>query len=201
MLIYEQAVPADEDAITRLYETYLNSGASIRGYVRAGLENPDTVSIKCTDTETGQLAGIIASRPGLEFTYPHPELENEIKELWGAHGIYSSDVMIVDPAYRGQGVAKELTLRLREGLITKRARCIVMELWIRPDGVIPALHPVHYLGEPTILKISNDFYKDLGKYGLSCPECGVECHCGAMIAVIDFQMPWKRKSVNDEGTA
>ena len=199
MLIYERAVSTDEDAITQMYETYLNAGPSIQEYIRKGLANKDTVGIKCTDTETGKLVGIIASRPGLEFTYPHPELEAEIKSRWGDQGIYSSDVMIVDPAYRHQGVAKELTLRLREGLITQRARCIVMELWVRPDGVIPALHPVHYLGEPTVVTISQDFYKDLGNYGLTCPECGAECHCGAMIAVIDFQRPWKGESAH-EGT-
>lgn len=197
MLIYERPVPADEEAITRMYETYLNAGPSIRAYVREGLENEGLVGIKCTDTDTGKLVGIIASRPGLEFTYPHPELEAEIMARWGDEGAYSSDVMIVDPAYRHQGVAKELTLRLREGLITRRAAYIAMELWIRPDGVIPALHPVHYLGEPTVVTVSRDFYKDLGKHGLTCPECGTDCRCGAMIAVIDFRRPWKGESANE----
>lgn len=199
MLIYERPDLGDVDAITRMYETYLNEGPSIRDYVREGLENEGLVSIKCVDTDTGELVGIIGSRPGLEFTYPHPELEEEIRKRWGPDGIYSSDVMIVNPDYRHRGVAKELTLRLREGLITRGASCIAMELWIRPDGEIPALHPVHYLGEPTVVTISRDFYKDLARYGLSCPECGSDCHCGAMIAVIDFRGAWSKEAAY-EGT-
>lgn len=200
MLIYEQPGMQDEDAITRMYETYLNAGPSIREYVRTGLAGGNMMGVKCVDTETGELVGIIGSRPGVEFTYPHPELEAQIKAQWGDTGLYSSDVMIVDPAYRRAGVARELTVRLRQGLIERGAVGIVMELWIRPDGVIPALSPVRYLGEPILITESKDFYKDLGKYGLTCPECGSDCHCGAMIAVIDFRKPWPKGEGNEETT-
>ena len=198
MLVYQKPELSDEDAITEMYETYLNDGPGIRAYIRKGLENEGLVGIKCVDTDTGRLVGIIASRPGLEFTYPHPELEAEITARWGSKGVYSSDVMIVDPNYRHRGVARELSLRLREGLLSRNAVCIVMELWIRPDGEIPALHPVNFLGEPTVITISRDFYKDLGKYGLTCPECGTDCRCGAMIAAIDFRRPWSKESTHEE---
>ena len=198
MLIYEKPELSDVDAITEMYEVYLNAGPSIRNYILEGLRNEGTVGVRCVDTDTGKLVGVIASRPGLEFTYPHPKLEEKLRARWGTEGVYSSDIMVVDPAYRHHGVAKELTLRLREGLISKGAKCIVMELWIRPDGKIPALHPVHYLGEPTTVSIYRNFYKDLDKYGLTCPECGSHCVCGAMVAVIDFRWPWSEERADEE---
>lgn len=199
MLMYERAELADAPAITRMYETYLNEGPSIADYVRQGLEDPRMVCIKCVDTDTGALVGIIGSRPGPEFTYPHPELEEEIKARWGPEGIYSSDVMIVNPAYRGRGVSRELTVQLREGLKAVGARAIAMELWIRPDGEIPALRSARHLGEAVVVARSEDFYRDLARYGLRCPVCGSHCRCGALIAVVDFRQDGEEKS--HEGTA
>ena len=190
MLIYKEVEREDEDVITEMYETYLNAGNPIRGHVREGLQCEDYMGYKCVDTETGKLVGIISAKPGLDFTCGHPELVEQIHQKWGTQGLYSSDIMIVDPAYRKHGIARELAIQLKKGLMEKHAVCLVMELWIRStDGDVPALHPLRDIWEMTTLTIDREFYKNLADYGLTCPLCGAECHCGAMITVMEFHYP------------
>lgn len=193
MLDYKRLTPSDEDIVTQYYETYLNSGPSIRGYVRTGLNAPGFVGFKCVDTETGKFVGMISARPGIEFTCEHPELVAMVEDRWGKEGLYSGDMIVVDPAYRKHGVGRQLAILLREGLRENHAVCMVMELWLRHrEGDVPALHPLQNAWKDfniITLTVVKNFYKDLADYGLTCPECGTECKCGALIAALVLEDP------------
>lgn len=192
MLVYLDPVLGDEDAITDMYETYLNAGPSIREYVRDGLENPDFVGVKCVDTDTENMVGILCARPGIQFTCAHPELERVIEKRWGTQGIYTGDMLVVDPAYRGHGVASKMATELRRKMKAHGAVCMVMEQWLRSqEKDVPAMNPMRDAGDPILIAVDQTFYRDLAKYGLTCPECGMDCHCGAVVSVIDFQSPWR----------
>lgn len=189
-MIYGQPEAEDESAITEMYETYLNAGASIRGYVREGLQDDGFVGVKCVDSDTGRMVGILCARPGIQFTCDHPELVEIIQKRWGTKGIYTGDMLIVDPAYRGRGIAAKMAVLLKEGLMRRHAVCMVMEQWLRyKEGDVPALNPMKHAGEAVVITIDRHFYKDLADYGLTCPECGANCRCGALISVLEFHYP------------
>lgn len=200
MLIYTAPERNDEDALVEMYETYLNSGRVIRDYIREGLENKDFVGVKCVDTETGKTVGILSARPGIQFTCPHPDLEKIIRERWGSEGAYTGDMLVVDPAYRGRGIARELAKQLRIGLLKKHASYFLQEQWLRhKDGKIPAKNPMMNVGEATLVTVDKNFYSNLGEVGLTCPDCGENCKCGAVVSVIEFHYP-QDEEANDEKT-
>lgn len=188
MIEYGKLERGDEDVVTQFYETYLNSGPSIRDYVHRGLEAEGFVGYKCVDTETGRFVGMISARPGIEFTCDHPELVEMVKEKWGTRGVYTGDMIVVDPAYRKHGVGRQLAVLLRQGLRENHAVCMVMELWLRyQEGDVPALHPLQNAWKDfniVDLCVVKDFYKNLADYGLTCPECGSNCKCGALICAL-----------------
>ena len=193
MLEYRKLEPDDEDVVTEYYETYLNGGPSIRDYIRRGLADEGYVGYKCVDTETGRFVGMIAARPGIEFTCEHPELVEMVKERWGTENVYTGDMMAVDPAYRKHGVGRQLAVLLRQGLREHHAVCMVMELWLRyQEGDVPALHPLQNAWKDfniITLTVVKDFYKNLADYGLTCPESGSECRCGALISALVLDDP------------
>lgn len=188
MIEYGKLELSDEDIATQFYETYLNAGPAVRDYIRTGLRTEGFVGYKCTDTETGKVIGMMSARPGIEFTCDHPELVEMVKERWGTQGVYTVDMQIVEPEYRKHGVGRQLAVLLQQGLRKHHAKCMVLELWIRHrEKDVPALHPMQKAWkEANIvpLTVVDDFYKNLADYGLTCPECGSDCKCGALIAML-----------------
>lgn len=199
MLIYTDPEREDEDVITEMYETYLNAGDSIRGYVREGLEDERFVGVKCVDSDNGRMVGILTARPGIQFTCEHPELVKIIEKRWGTEGVYTGDMLIVDPAYRGRGIAVTMALQLRRRMEERGAVCMVMEQWLRSrERDVPAMHPMQKAGDAILITVDRNFYRDLAKYGLTCPECGDVCRCGAVISVMDFRYPWIGETGNEK---
>lgn len=191
MLIYGSMELSDEDSITALYEAHLNAGDSVRDYIRKGLEDKNFIGVKCVDYEDGKIVGILAARPGIGFTYPHPELEMRIQSRWGTEGGYTADMLVVEPAYRGAGIADKMMRCLRESLREKHAVYMVLEAWIRAqEHDIPALGSFRHLGEGEVVVVDHAFYKDLKQYHMTCPECGEDCRCGAVVSVIDLRYLW-----------
>lgn len=192
MLVYKDPVPGDEDAITEMYETYLNAGPAIREQVHEQLLDPMFVGVKCVDTERENMVGILCAHPGIHFTCAHPELVRVIEKRWGTKGIYTGDMLVVDPAYRGHGVASRMATELRQKMKARGAVCMVMEQWLRSkEKDVPAMNPMRDAGDPILIAVDQRFYRNLSQYGLTCPECGEDCQCGAVISVIDFQVPWR----------
>ena len=176
----------DLAAITALYTTYLNDGEPIIRHLREAMAHPGYIGMKCLDGET--IAGVVTAIPGIDFTYPHPELEQRIQSQWGNIKLYSMDMILVQPRYQGQGIARTLAVHLRSQLIEAKIQTLIVEMWnpLR-RGNRPAEGVLKYLGKCIELWECPDFYKDLYTKGMTCPDCGKgPCRCGAIIAIVDL---------------
>jgi len=186
MLEYSDLEQSDLDEIAGLYELYLNSGTGVKGWLKEGLSSPGYCGVKCTNG--GRIVGVISARPGIDFTCRHEDIIRHISRQWSGYKLYTGDMMVVLPEYRGHGIARELTERLRKMLVGCGSQGIVVEAWRRArKHDMPAGGILKYFGQQTIVGIFEDFYKDLGKYGMTCPDCGSSCRCGAKVIVIEME--------------
>lgn len=175
---------SDLAEITALFTTYLNDGEPIVRHLREALSNPGYIGVKCMDGET--IAGVLAAVPGIDFTYPHPELEQRIKKQWDGAKLYSMDMILVRPLYRGKGIARALAWHLRRHLTDAGVRILIVEMWnpLR-QGDRPVEEILKYLGKCLDLWDCPDFYRELYDKGMTCPECGGgPCRCGARIGIV-----------------
>ena len=186
MLKYGSLELCDLDEINNLYERYLNSGKCIKGWLREGLQTPGYCGVKCTDGD--KIVGAFSARPAIEFTCGHEELVRRISEQWSGHRIYTVDMLAVLPEYRGQGVARELAKRLREKMLQNGCQEFVVEAWRRSkENDTPMSGVLKYFGRQMVVGVYDDFYKDIRKYGIVCPECGEICRCGAEVTVVELE--------------
>lgn len=186
MFTCSMACREDLPDLIKLYRGYLNDGEAIDSYLRDGMESDGYLAVKCVCD--GKTVGIISAKKGLDFTCGHEDLIERIYDKWGSDGIYCGEMLAVLPQYRKMGIAKALTQKLAEALVSAGARYLVLEEWHRSiEDDIPATGIVKYLGNAETICTDRNFYKDIAKYGLTCPECGAECHCGAKIIIITLQ--------------
>lgn len=183
MLEYKPLTQADLPGMAEIFRKFLNDGPEVEDYLRQGMEMPGYVGIKCTDGQV--LAAVLTARPGVEFTYPKPELEEMILERWKGKRFYTGEMVTVLPAYRGQGVARTMTLQWAQAMRENGGEYLMLELWDKKDGDVPASGMIKYIGTLEESWVIPDFYKDLHKYGMTCPDCSPgPCTCGATVAVI-----------------
>lgn len=188
MIEYARITESDMDEVISLYEKYLNSGKYVEDMMRREFESEDYLGFKACNS--GQIVGFFFGQKQIEFTYPHPELEEEIRRVAGDHNLYTPDGLLILDGYRGEGIGRELIRRMKEQLIEKCVELALVELWIYPDGKIPAKNPLKGIGEAVYEKTVPMFYKDLPRYGMECPLCGKNCRCGALIQLLkvtDFE--------------
>lgn len=185
MIAYSGIEEKDLDQVIALYEAYLNSGNYIRDAMRTEFYSSDYLGMKACDGD--KLVGFFVGQEGAGFTYPHPELESEIRKLAGDRKLYTPDGLLVLEAYRERGVAGELVRRMKEALLCKKVELALVELWIYPDGSIPARKPLMGIGKTVYQKKIPLFYKDLKKYKIKCPICGDDCRCGALIELLEIK--------------
>jgi len=181
-VLYEPISLRDLEEITYLYETYLNSGIIIQNYLASGMRDADYVGLKavCKD----KIVGMVSGRSGIDFTYPHPELEKEIYDHFVGEVLYTSDALIVLQECRHEGISQKLGELFINSLRTKKIEYIVTELWKHIDGTIPALNPVSKWGTPVYTREIAGFYDRLSDYGMKCPLCGDNCRCSALVQVL-----------------
>lgn len=185
MVTYSCIEEKDLDPVIALYEAYLNSGDYIRNTMQTEFYTGDYLGIKACDGD--ELVGFFSGQGGIGFTYPHPELESEIRKLAGERKLYTPDGLLVLEAYRERGVAGELVRRMKEALLRKKVELALVELWIYPDGSVPARKPLMGIGKAVYQKRVPLFYKDLKKYSIKCPICGGDCRCGALIELLEVK--------------
>ena len=179
MLSYYPITKADLPQITSLYSTYLTAGQSLTDGTYAVWEKGGCFGTKVVDDD-GNIAGFFSVRPGLELTYPHPDIEREVREVVAGRKLYTVDGMLVLSKYREHGLARELIAETLPEL-RKHAELVLIEIWIYPNGSSPGKLPQETLGEIIYSKKVPMFYKDLLSYRMRCPICGVNCVCGAYI--------------------
>jgi len=180
---YERIQEADLEAMTAIYKRYLNKGESIGSQIRQGFYESQFVGVKCID-KTGGICGIISGFKGIRFTCGHEELVNKIKKKYKDESIYTTEMLVVLPGKRHQGIGEELVRRFKKQLDQTDAKYLLSELWRKPGGKVPGKVIVEVLGNEVEHWYLANFYKDLAKYKLTCPICGENCICGADISLI-----------------
>ena len=67
------------------------------------------------------------------------------------------------------------------------AKYFLGEFWIYPYKTLPAMYLVPADGLNLVYEQRVErFYRDLPRYGMSCPICGAECKCGALIRLFSL---------------
>lgn len=183
MVIYSVIEEEELEQVIALYEAHLNSGGYIRNALRTEFHTGDYLGIKACDGD--KLVGFFTGQGGIGFTYPHPELEREVLEWAGGRKLYTPDGLFVLEEYRKKGIAGELVRLMKEALLSKNVELALVELWIYPDGSVPAKKPLAGIGKAVWQKEIPLFYKDLKQYQIKCPICGDDCTCGAMIELLE----------------
>lgn len=188
MIEYQEITDADIPKVVELYTQYLNSGAGIRAGIYAAWKQG--AYFGCKAVSNGNIAAICTIRHGLEFTYPHPDLETEVRLTAGAQDIYTVDAMVVLPEYRCHGIAHQLVADTVRQFRARASGVIMTEIWIYPNGECPAKEPYETMGRVFFQKKIPMFYRDLARYSLTCPICGEHCVCGAWVELVDV---WSKK--------
>ena len=183
MIRYEETTEEDLPLMAKIFRTYLNDGDGIEEYLRAGMQTPGYVGLKCMDDD--RFVGVLTAKPGIEFTYPKPEISRMISERWPGKKIYTGEMVTVLPQYRGRGIARTMTLKWADLMRRKGGEYLLLELWNKKDGDIPASGMLKYIGKLEESWEFPDFYKDLHLYGMTCPDCGPGiCTCGATVVIV-----------------
>lgn len=184
MIEYRPIKAADLPLIKELYARHLNSGKLIAQQIDLCWREGSYVGY--TAKEEGELLGFLTVRPGIDFTYPHPELEAELADFVGEKRLAMCDALLVLPGFRNEGVAHVLAERIRELLIQMSYDYFLEEIWIYPDGSIPAKKALESIGRVVWRRRYDSFYRELDKYDMSCPICGRDCVCGAWVEVLEL---------------
>lgn len=125
-------------------------------------------------------------RSGIDFTYPHPDLEKRILQIAQGAAMYTPDALLVLPHCRQKGVAHALISRMYQRMMQLHYKLAIVELWIYPDGTVPAQNPLTGLGKTIFSKRIPMFYQKSKQYEIQCPICGEDCKCGALIEIISL---------------
>ncbi len=179
MIRYSEIRQGDIRQVVRRYEQYLNSGEYIRNDILEAFRASGYVGYKAEDG--GRIVGIVSGRRGIAFTYPHPELGEELSGYAGCRGVYTVDCLLVLPEYRHTGIARNLIYCIRRWLKGIKTELVLAEIWMYPDASVPAAAAFAHLGRTVFHRALPEFYKENETYGIECPICGKHCCCGALI--------------------
>ena len=107
------------------------------------------------------------------------DLCEQVRMLAGDAVVYTGDALLVVPEFRKQGVDRAMLEACRARLRERGATYVLYELWVHPDGRVPARHTVERYRQVIDLGLHRDFYVDFDHYGYYCPICGQKCKCSA----------------------
>jgi len=169
--------PADLEELIRLHAQYLNYGDGIYAHFQAALADQRTVAVKCV--HAGRMVGLDIYTRGIALSGGHPDLCAQVRALAGDAVVYTGDALLVVPEYRGRGIDRAMLEASRERLRQQGATYVLYELWVHPDGRVPARHTVERYAQVIDLGLHRDFYVDFDHYGYFCPICGEKCRCSA----------------------
>jgi GNAT superfamily N-acetyltransferase len=170
---------ADLDELVKLHGKYLNYGEGIRPHFESMLKKESTIALKYVID--GEMAGLVVYVEGIYFSGGHEDLYARAREMTGDDLTYTGDALLVKNEYRRMGISKALYARLVEELRRKKVVYTVNELWVYPDGSVPAKGALKAFGESVYLGHFENFYRDFHHYGYVCPICGKDCICSAMV--------------------
>ncbi len=184
MLEYLDFCKEDIDTLTEYYSRYLNDGEGLIDFIRTAAEGDGYFGSKAV--ENGTIVGFFTFQLGMMFTYPRPDLIEKLEKRTGGKKTVTVDTLVVLPEKRGKGVAGSLRERNSRLLKERGISFMLAESWIYPDGRVPSFRVYADMGRIVFEEKIPLFYKDLGKYGITCPICGSECRCGADILLTEL---------------
>ena len=179
---YRKIGAEDVEVIAIMTAHYLTEGEYVVNSIRKAAARGIYFGVKAM--EGGRMTGYLTLRSGIDFTVPHPELERKIRGLAREEEICTGDAFYVSPQFRRRGIGSELTRLSRQYMVSLGFRYFMGELWIHPDGGIPAGTPTELYGQTIFEEYVPLFYKDLPRYGMRCPICGENCRCGAVLRLV-----------------
>jgi hypothetical protein len=178
----ERLLPDDISALVELHAVYLDYGDGVAPHFAAVLRNAENVCLKYV-SENGEMGGLIVYVKGIELSGGHRDLRERIEEMTGGAPTYACDAVLLRKRHRGGGVSPLLYARAKEELLRKGAKYVLHELWVWPDGTVPARRLPSVFGETTELGLFENFYKDFDHYGYHCPICKGKCVCSARLCL------------------
>ena len=167
----------DLPELTRLHAAYLNYGEGIEKHFHAVLADPETVAVKCS--VNGEMIGLDIYTWGIALSGGHAALCAQIAELAGNATVYTGDALLVVPMWRRRGVDEAMLEACRQRLRERGAEYALYELWVHPDGRIPAHRTVERYEHVMDLGLHRQFYTNFDHFGYYCPICGEKCRCSA----------------------
>lgn len=182
MISYEYIQQQDLNEVTALYEKYLNAGEFIRQQVADDFASPGFLGVKAVVDD--KIVGVLYGKDSLTLTYPHPEAEKKLAEATRGHKVHYSDALAIHEDYRHHDISAGMFGCLKKRLLEKGYELLFGELWKYPDGRMPAYGPVSHLGPFYYSLEVPGFYKELERYGVSCPVCGKHCRCSARLVLV-----------------
>lgn len=182
MLRYEEITDSDIDWVIEEICSNLTKGQYIETCIRNSLEEGNYYGIKALDGD--ERVGFLTFKRGIEFTYPHPDLEDKIAAMVPAEKVFNGDGIYVKHSIRKGGIGTEMTRRARDKMLRLGGEYFLGELWVYPDGQRPSATPTNDYGETVYEEYVPHFYKDNDKYGLECAVCGEHCRCGAVVRLV-----------------
>ena len=183
-MVFSEIEQGDIHRIIDLTLRFLTRGKVIKEEILDSVGEGNYFGYKCC-AENGELAGFMTFKKGLSFTFPHPELEKEVRVISSGKIVYLADGLWVSPGYRSQGIGAALFRKVGEGIAKTNADFLLIEEWVYPTGESPIGMLTHIWGTPVYAKSIPMFYKGMEKYGLTCPICGRDCKCSANVFVFD----------------
>ena len=173
------------EEIVALTCAHMTDGDAIADEVRKSVAEGNLYAYKVI--EEGETIGFISFKEGIEFTVPHPDIEEEIGKMYGDKRVFYGDAVWVSPKARNKGIGTKLLHIMYDGLIEAGADYLMNEYWVYPGGKSTILPLSNVFGEPLYHKKVPGFYAELDKYGMSCPICGKNCKCSAEIIIYSMK--------------
>lgn len=174
----------DMDELVRLHSIFLNYGEGTRPHFEAALKKPDTVALKCV--MDGKMAGFAVYVKGIFLSGGHEDLCEMIAKKAGNAQVWTGDALLVLPEYRRRGMDDAMIDVGKKKIREMGGRYALHELWVHPDGRIPARRtPKCYAGSIDMGEYK-DFYVNFDHYGYHCPICKDRCCCSAHVYLCDI---------------
>ncbi len=189
MIEYSRMVPEDYDVLEHLCREYLDNGSMLHDRIIEVFNESSTISLKAVDTETNEIVAIMIYTKGIAFSCDNEYVTKIVTDYVGDADVYTGEAFLVKPEYRKTGIAYDMQKKMKDFLEEKKAKTgretmLLHEMWVYPDGKIPAYRSAKEIyGIDKDLGIIDQFYKDYYKFGHLCPICGKNCTCSAKITL------------------
>jgi hypothetical protein len=171
-------LPDDIFTLVELHSIYLNYGNGILPHFAPVLRDAESVCLKYV-SENGEIGGLLVYVKGIELSCGHSDIRDWVKKMTGDALTYTCDAVLLRPRFRGGAISMLLYERAREELFRKGVKYVLHELWVWPDGTIPARRLPEIFSGTEDLGVFENFYKDSDRYGYLCPICEGKCVCSA----------------------